>query len=233
MGNSMRIMTYNVRVGVESSFADLAAAIQAVGVPDVLALQEIGVRWNMGEHIDQPAWLACALGLPSHAFGGALTDAKGGQFGVALCTRWPLEAVTIEPLPQGSDEQRVLLSARMLGPTPTHLFCTHLSVNTDERLLQAQVVGARVLATSGPALVLGDLNDRPDTPTVDAARGDLLDLFDAAGVGPAVTFSVVDPHRRIDYLFARGFRPRGAARVAREATASDHFPVVCDVVPDP
>lgn len=226
----MRVMTYNIRLGVESDLATVAAAISAAGVPDVLALQEIGVRWRMGEPVDQPRTLARALGLGFSAFAGALTDEAGGQFGVALVTRWPLESVQVTPLWRDRDEQRVLLTARMLGPEPTWLLNTHLSVAEDERRVQARAVGAAAAAVEGPRVLSGDLNARPGTPAVATARGDLTDCFDAAGDGPAVTFSVSNPHRRIDYICCGGgLVPAGPCRVARAATASDHFPLVAEV----
>ena len=57
------LMTYNIRVGIETDLACVAEAIRGAGVPDVLAMQEIGVRWNMGECVDQPAVIAQAIGL--------------------------------------------------------------------------------------------------------------------------------------------------------------------------
>ncbi len=78
---------------------------------------------------------------------------------------------------------------------------------------------------------MGDWNDRPGTPTVEAARGALTDCFDARGVGPTETFSVADPHRRIDYLACGGgVVPTGRCEVVRAAVASDHFPLVAEVV---
>lgn len=223
----LRLMTYNIRVGIETSLAAVAEAVRAAGVPDVLAFQEIGVDWNMGEPVDQPAVLAARLGLAHHAFGGALTDASGGRFGVAVAARWPLQDVAVEPLPREADEQRVILSATLASPTPVRLLVTHLSVKAPERLLQARRLGERVAAGDGPVVVMGDLNDLPGSPVVEAARGSLRDCFDACGEGPAVTFSVQDPHRRIDYVFVGGgLEPAPPAYVVRDALASDHFPLL-------
>ncbi len=222
----MKLMTYNVRVGIETSIGEVVEAIRAAGVPDLLALQEIGVDWNMGERIDQPAAIAEGLGLEHHAFAGALTDDRGGQFGVALVSRWPIREHRVEWLPRETDEQRVCLVCTL---DEVSAVVTHLSVNESERRLQAAQVAAAA-SVSGPVVVMGDLNDRPGTATIDLARGGLTDCFDAVGVGDPVTFSVKDPHRRIDYLFCGGgLLPRGEARVVRAATASDHFPLVCEV----
>lgn len=222
---TLDVVTYNIRLGVESSLAAVAAAVASgSAAPDLLALQEVGDHWNMGERVDQARVVADHLGLPYAVFAGALTDREGGRYGIALCARHPLEDIRVTPLPRVDDEQRVMLEARLMHPDgPVAVVSTHLSIHAEERLLQARVVGAAA-ARSGAVLVLGDLNDRPGTAAVAAARGELVDAFDAAGAGPPETFSVVDPHRRIDYVFCGGLRSV-AARVDRAATASDHFPL--------
>lgn len=233
MSTHLTVMTYNVRVGVESSLQALALAIIAAGRPDLIAFQEIGDRWNMGEPVDQTGTLASALGLPYAVFAGALLDPAGGRFGVSLAARWPLVDTSVEPLPRETDEQRVLLQATLQHPRgDIRVLNTHLSVAAPERLAQAARLGevAQAAAGAGPVIVLGDLNDRPGTAVVERARGALTDCFDARGEGPEVTFSVKDPHRRIDYLFCGGgLRPTAPARVHREATASDHFPLSAQV----
>lgn len=221
------VMTYNIRVGIETSLAQIAAAVQAIGVPDVLALQEVGLRWRMGESVNQAAVIGAAIGLPYHAFAGALLDAaSGGRFGVAVLSRYPLDGVHTTNLPRETDEQRVILRARVCAPTPFVVLNTHLSVAPSERLAQARQLALAAAAETEPIVVLGDLNDRPGTPAIDAAMVDLIDCFDAVGSGAPETFSVADPHRRIDYIgVGHGARPADRAHVERGARASDHFPV--------
>ncbi|MCB9543808.1 MAG: endonuclease/exonuclease/phosphatase family protein [Myxococcales bacterium] len=227
---AITLMTYNIRLGVETSLAAIARAIHAAGVPDILALQEIGDHWNMGERCDQTAAIARAIGHPHHVFAGALTDDTGGRYGIALTSRHAIEGITITRLPRGTDEQRVLLAATLRAPLgPIRVFVTHLSIHAHERLEQARHLAHALedAARQGPVLLLGDLNDRPDTPTLATIRGPLTDLFETTGHGPADTFSVKAPHRRIDYLLCGGgLVPHGPARVVREATASDHFPLI-------
>lgn len=223
----MRVMTYNIRLGVESSLAEVAADIEVAGIPEVLALQEVGDHWRMGERVDQAEAVAEALGLGHHTFAGALTDGDDGRYGIALASAWPLEEVQVFELPVEVDEQRVCLLARTNG---VWVLNTHLSVKAHERGLQAEEVGRLAATMLGPVLVMGDLNDRPGTATVRLVRGELTDCFDACGEGPEVTFSVEEPHRRIDYIFCGGgLAPTGTCRVVREAQASDHFPLVAEV----
>ncbi len=223
----MRLMTYNIRLGVESSLAEVADVIEVAGIPDVLAMQEVGDHWRMGERVHQAEVISEALGLPHTTFAGALTDSEGGRYGISLASQWPLEDVQTIQLPVDTDEQRVCLLART---NETWVINTHLSIKRAERELQAAEVGRLAATLLGPVVVLGDLNDRPGTPTVEAVRGALTDCFDAMGDGAEETFSVDDPHRRIDYILCGGgVAPNGPSRVVREAYASDHFPLVAEV----
>lgn len=229
----LNLMTYNVRLGIETSLGALADAVAAHGAPDLLALQEIGVRWRMGERVDQPAVLAARLGLPYHAFAGALTDDAGGRFGVALLSRLPVLHADFALLPRLEDEQRVLLRVTLDTEPRVHVFNTHLSIHAPERALQAARVAESVALVEGPTLVLGDFNDLSDSPVLATLRAaspagaaPLRDLFDDVGVGDPLTFSVKAPNRRIDYLLCGGgFEPE-ACRVLGDVRTSDHFPLV-------
>lgn len=237
----LRIMSYNIRIGIESSMACVAKTVERLGTPDVLALQEITAHWHMGERLDEPAYLAGALGLPHYVFAGALTDSQGGRFGVALVSRWPLETPRVWRLPRAEDEQRVLLRARLASPTPMWLFNTHLSIRENERLAQAKAINRHVAAVEGPVLLAGDLNDVPDSPTVHAIRGvtaghrdmprpALTNSFETHGVGPPETFSTKRPARTIDYIVHNATMSSvGPAYVARDGMASDHFPLVASL----
>jgi endonuclease/exonuclease/phosphatase family metal-dependent hydrolase len=199
----------------------------------------------MGEKVDQPRVLAKQIGLPHHLFVGALTDKAGGRFGIALLCRWSFTSADVTLLPRDTEEQRVLLRARIAVPSPglngtkpaspVTVLNTHLSQKpTKERLKQAAVVGvaAAAAAAEGPVLLLGDLNDDPGSSTSTTAGGKLLDCFAVAGKGPAETFSVKDPKRRIDYVFCGGgLEPTGPVAVVRKALASDHFPLSAVVGP--
>jgi endonuclease/exonuclease/phosphatase family metal-dependent hydrolase len=233
----LRVATWNVRIGIETSMQCLLDALHQTPTLDLLALQEIAVDWRMGERMDQPAFLARGLGLPYCAFAGALTDDAGGRFGVALLSRWPFRTVDVTQLPRETDEQRVALRVRLDTEPSLVVVNTHLSVQPAERLRQAALVRRRFDEAAGPGLLLGDFNDVPDSETLAALRGPtaesggpLIDAFDAAGAGPPETFSVCDPHRRIDYILARGgLSPTGVCRVWTENRSSDHFPVVAEL----
>jgi endonuclease/exonuclease/phosphatase family metal-dependent hydrolase len=228
----INVMTYNIRLGIESSLKSVGEAIIAAGVPDVLAVEEIGVDWHMGEKVDEPRVLAKQIGLPHHFFVGALNDKSTGRFGIALLCRWPLASADVRMLPLDTDEPRTLLRARVDAPTPFTVLVTHLARGSKDRLKQAPFVGAAAAAAEGPVVLCGDFNDVPTSATLKAIKGTLVDCFEAAGTGPGETFSVKSPKDRIDYIFCgAGFEPVGPAAVVTAAVASDHFPLTAVVGP--
>ena len=225
---TLRIMTYNIKVGVDSSPATLAATLCRLNA-DIIALQEVGSGWQMGVPVDQSAYLASAAGLRYVHFAGALTDKLGGQFGISLLSRWPILNPRSTQLPREVDEQRILLEAKVEAPTPFTLLTTHLSVADRERSAQLKLIRDRAATCRGPLILLGDLNARPERPPLQELRSaELQDAFSVAGEGPGESFSVVDPHRRIDYIFTRVFQARRCWLAQRER-GSDHFPLLAEL----
>ena len=78
-------------------------------------------------------------------------------------------------------------------------------------------------------VLLADLNATPATPEVRVLTDRLAD----AGAG--CTFPNPIPYRRIDYVMVGGGRPGSAAVIGsiRARFASDHLPVVAELVPAP
>ena len=89
--------------------------------------------------------------------------------------------------------------------------------------------------SSGPAILIGDLNDDPDSeclrrltqPRAGASWRDLAsDVISDSE--PPLTFSVKVPERRIDYILGRDVECV-AAGVASDVYSSDHFPIWADL----
>jgi endonuclease/exonuclease/phosphatase family metal-dependent hydrolase len=222
------VMTYNIRLGIESSLKSVGDAVIAAGVPDVLALQEVGVNWRNGEKVDQPRVLAKQLGFSHHVFVGALSDKSGGRFGIALLSRWPFAAADVTLLPQDDDEQRVLLRARIDAPKPFTVLTTHLARKAGDRSRQAPIIGAAAALAEAPVVLLGDLNDEPTSDTLKLIKGSaLVDCFELAGTGDRKSYSVKAPKESIDYILCGGGLEAvaGSVTVVSAARASDHFPV--------
>lgn len=226
---------------------------------DVVALQEVAVVELDGSVVDQAAELARLTGM-AHRYGATRTwvadepggAVGGGRFGNALLAGGPLDDPLVVPLPRaaetsaiepaGADRPWAGVTWADAPPTTREPRCAvlatfagvrvataHLShVGSGERLLQA-----RALAATGAEIVLGDLNSPIDGPEL-APFATWTDAFAAAGI------PVGDPRRvttddgwPIDQVL---LRPGSAWRVLRcvvaleSADASDHYPVVADLM---
>ena len=230
--SSLTIGTFNLKVGVDSAPATLATDLLPLGL-DLLAAQEVGEGWWMGVPIRQAQFLASAQGHSFCYFAPTLTDSLGGQFGISLSGHGEVLEVEQTLLPQIEDEQRtvlrILLKPFESSPQTLTLYTAHLSIKEREREAQAHSIATMVEATSGPVIVLGDLNDIQGSPTLKALtdvglRDSWLQHHSETPDVDGYTFSVKDPNRRIDYLLYRHLIC-DEVHVSRTSRSSDHLPV--------
>lgn len=238
----LRVATFNIHAGKDTGGTDnldrLAAFVRAER-PDVLLLQEVDVRTTRSGGVDQPAALVSAVG-GYVAFGKTL-DFQGGQYGIAVWSRFPvrrhaLRHLPIEP-PQaragGSYEPRGALVVELdaLGG-PLAVVNTHLDASGPDTYRRqeirtvVQVVDS--LRRAGTAvLVGGDFNATPESDVIEQATGaGWRDAWAVCGDGgDGFTFSARRPVKRIDYLWLTGTATCAAARVSSD-TLSDHRALV-------
>ena len=96
------VMTYNIRLGLDSSLEDVA---DILGEADIASVQEVGCEWFEGPPGHQAQQLAKLSGLTHFRFASALTVRAGTDppeakpaptaeerpgYGVALLSRFPL-----------------------------------------------------------------------------------------------------------------------------------------------
>lgn len=223
----MRVMTYNIRGGWGMDGGWSTERIGDVVLeqdPDILCLQEVHQRLPQSRFVDQPGRLQKALGLPV-VFQANLRLGIGG-YGLALVSRYPVNAVHNHLLPSVR-EQRGALEVNLTTPVgPLTVFCTHWGLNGAERERQAARLAALVLAASGPVLVCGDFNENSEA----AALGLLLSqtgLQDADAGKKRLTYPADVPQARIDYILASpDLLPQNVFPVS--SLASDHLPLVAD-----
>ena len=225
----IRACTYNIRLGLDSSIEAVGLALNELGPLDVVALQEVGQHWHMGGPTDHATVVADILGLHS-IFCGALTDQDGGRYGIALLARFPITIIDEFTLVRADDEQRVCLIARIDAPHPFVVITSHFSIADQDRLAQSDEVINRLRDIDLPWILLGDFNARPESAEYDRIAQHGVDTFAVKGTGPAVTFSVKEPHRQIDYIFVspENWDVR-TAQVERHIDKSDHFPLTAEL----
>lgn len=227
-GAALRVMTFNFKHAELSSLEDVAAAITAES-PDVVALQEVDRDARRSGVVDQPAELAELTGM-SASFAGALAFGDGGEYGVALLSRWPITSEEKMEL-TSTGEQRVLAlwQIEIPGGGSLQMANTHLGLSAEERTTQVTEIAAALSGRERVVLV-GDLNENPTGgdvhPTLSAQ---LRDAWEEAGTGPGYTFPALLPTERIDYIFLSEDWPAPSEIRVVEAYVADHLPLFAAV----
>jgi endonuclease/exonuclease/phosphatase family metal-dependent hydrolase len=230
------VLVYNIHAGKDAGGADNLARVAEVvngSGADLVLLQEVDRNTQRSGPTDQPATLARLTGR--HAAYGPTIGFQGGEYGIALLSRWIIRHDTLIPLAvtpavQGTAqrEQRGLLASVVEGPGGSMVVLnTHLDASGDEtcrvREMADLLRAAAELRERGlPLLLGGDFNARPESPVHEAVRAaGFRDAWTECGGGDGHTFPAAAPTRRIDYLYL----PPGArcldARVL-PGEASDH-----------
>ena len=255
-----RVVSFNIKVATETTLAHLASDLCHIGA-DLSALQEVGSHWSMGPKLNQLAHLALAQGHDNTSWlpllerpwsedpyrGGPFVfnqlsaqqdlQSQSGHFGIGLSARGRFENEKSHYLIRMSDEQRGIRRVDWWHPSypnsPLTVLCTHLSVKPAERLLQIDQLVDLSESISGPSLLLGDLNDQPDSEALNRLyHQGWEDLYmqgaAKASAKPRFTFSVREPHRCIDYILGRGVTCINA-NIDHNMSSSDHFPIWADL----
>jgi endonuclease/exonuclease/phosphatase family metal-dependent hydrolase len=230
---TLRVLTYNIHHGEgmdgRVDLPRLAGVVASVH-PDLVALQEVDEGTERASGVDELAELARLTEL--HAVFGKAMDYWGGEYGVAVLSRWPVLRTHNDPLPNLADhEPRTALTVEVVvgrdGPriefTSTHL---DQARDPENRLAQAQYLNERLVREDDHATILaGDMNARPDTPVMDVleSRWTNPPAADPSPIGPSGR-----PRLRVDYVL---IRPAARWRVVEssivnEAVASDHRPLL-------
>ena len=230
---TLRVLAYNVKHGRGmDGVVDLsrAAALIRSLEPDLVALQEIDCRCTRSGGVDQAQWLGEKTGM--HAVFGRFMDYQGGEYGMAILSRWPILRAENHELPPGAEPRSALevevtvpSAASARSPVTLRFVGIHLYRTEDERMAQARRLLELFADSDAPVLLCGDFNSEPGSPVLD----ELATVWTAVDTGEdRFTFPSVDPNREIDFLLLRdrdGFQVE-LANVLDEPLVSDHRPLL-------
>ncbi len=226
---SLRILTYNIRTGLgmdgRRDLNRIAKIIRDVR-PDVVVLQEVDNGTRRADGLNQARYLAQHTGLDAYYFPAMPFD--GGQYGIAILTRLPVTQRDTLPLP---GEPRVAGAIKVVWPCSSAaetlwVIGTHLDTEPRPRRQSVALLHQWVQQFgSAPAILAGDLNAPPDSPTL---RGLTTVWTLLEWASPLYTFPADTPRVQIDYVL---YRPADAWKVVRaevlhEPVASDHRPLL-------
>ena len=223
----LRVLTYNIHHGEGmDGVVDLqriANVMQSLQ-PDIIALQEVDKYVPRSDDVDQTAELARRMGMTG-VFGKAI-DLMGGEYGVAVLSRFPVIAEHKTYLPNiEHGEQRILLTVKLdLGEELPPLTFSAVHLEWNPKQIQAEQAAAiiELHSTETPYVLAGDLNAIPGSDTMKLmsavwtdATASIMDWTNAEG-------------GKIDYIMvgAKDQWQVGEPILMKEDIASDHRPVL-------
>lgn len=231
---ALRVMCYNIHhaappANPEKIDLDAIARVINDQDPDLVALQEVDVNTKRSGPFNQAVELGKKTGLTPYFF--KAIDYEGGEYGVAILSRYPVSETNLYPLPgqkENPGEPRVLGTAiiRLPGKQELLFACTHLEAGRDStnRQLQMAAIGDLLEDVSMPIIIAGDFNAAPGSKVIR-----ILDHhFDRTCDPCDPTIPVENPRKAIDFI---AFSPSGQFKVKQhkviaERKASDHLPVM-------
>lgn len=232
---TLRVVAYNIKHGRgmdgKVDLERVAKVLRALK-PDVIALQEIDNKCTRSGKVDQAAELGRLLGM-KHRFG-KFMNFQGGEYGLAVLSRHPIEKSERHQLAPGA-EPRCALEI-VIQPKDSNTAISFVSIHNDwtkESLRIPQVTDLLrgLKDRKHPIILAGDFNAEPGDKSLALLKKDGYQFVSKNG---AKTFPSPKPTVEIDYVLTKGltFEKAPTCSVIDERVASDHRPLL-SVIPLP
>ncbi len=207
--------------GLETRYA----AVHAFTLVEPESGRVIGVATWGNALLSRTAFLAVdAVGLPVGDDNELVEPSASGR---------PLAGTRFADAPYGTREPRCAIIARLhMGDREVAVLSTHLTyAGAGQRRAQAAALVTLAEAEGAPVVVAGDLNAPPEAPELAPLTSALDDAFTMAGIPLEDDRRASAGPARIDHILSRGLRAIACRVDAAAGDASDHLPVVADLVP--
>ena len=235
LAKTIRVMTYNIHVGVgmdkKLDLPRIADVIKRAHA-DLVGLQEVDRGVERTQRIDEIAKLA-RLTKMDYSFAFNLKY-QGGQYGVAILSRFPIEATdhrlyknTREAERRGFIRAELRIDGRLVNFVTTHLDYQY----EDGRVFETEQLLSALKDVGGPLILVGDFNDVPTGGAYQLIKNQFSDTWvDTRANEPGFSYPADKPAKRIDYIWLRRSDPIRVNRIWIVNTlASDHVPVLADL----
>lgn len=240
MASSLKFLSYNIQVGIETrSCLSRAANVWRHVLPDPQRLETLKKMAAIARHFDVVAIqesdcgsarscdLTAALGeISGHLFmlTGKNRDIAGiARHGLGLLSRFPFIEARMEGLPSPIPGRGIMI-VKIAAPSGLITVCnTHLSLSRRTRQAQARYIGG-LLRQEEVSVLMGDFN-------CSAESREMLEIRDAGAFHieqTAPTYPSWNPRRDIDHvLVSRDFPVLSQGPLSH--VVSDHLPVYAEV----
>lgn len=225
------MMTYNIHHAAPAnseavSLENIAAVIRQSNA-ELIALQEVDVNVPRSGNVDQAQQLAELLDMEYH-FSKSI-DYQGGEYGVAILSKYPLSNKRrIElPMPTAGEKRSVVLASVTLPNGETIEFgSTHLDLNVPNRTAQAEELNTLSKSTAKPIFIGGDYNADPGSTEITVLKKEYsLSCMNSC----PNSFPVRNPNKAIDFIASNKLANQQYSLVSSLAMlgqySSDHLPV--------
>lgn len=175
------VAAYNIAAARVGDLNAIATAIKSLNV-DIIALSEVDKNTRRSGNVDQLEKLKKLTGMYG-AFGKAI-DFEGGEYGIAVLSRYPITRQATLLLPSPKVEQSVILATEIHKPgfdSPVVFIANHLDWHEDPAVRMQQMFAINDFAVgntpssfpnieSSVKILAGDFNDVPDSPVMAGFR---------------------------------------------------------------
>ncbi|VUS80881.1 endonuclease/exonuclease/phosphatase family protein [Klebsiella spallanzanii] len=166
----IKVATWNIAAGRIDSLPNIANAIKALDA-DIIALSEVDKNTQRSGKVDQLSELKRLTGMYG-VFGKAI-DFEGGEYGIAVLSRYPISKEQTLPLPSPKVEQSVILATEIQKPgfdSPVIFIANHMDWHEDPavRMMQLHAINDFAVGNtestfphieSSIKILAGDFND--------------------------------------------------------------------------
>lgn len=229
----LRMITYNIHHGAPHNSTEISleniAAVILKSEASVVAIQEMDRFTKRSGNVDQGAELARLLNM--EAYFSKSIDHEGGEYGIALFSKYPLVSTQRFDLPMAMPgEQRSLALAKVRLPNGKEFYfgSTHLDLNVPNRTAQAKELKEIEKSLNAPLVIGGDFNAVPTSEEMILLKESFS--ISCLEEGCPFTSPAHHPRRAIDFFvynskFRDIFRFKSSEAMIGEM-ASDHIPHV-------
>ncbi|HIF22521.1 MAG TPA: endonuclease [Gemmatimonadetes bacterium] len=230
--DTLRVLAYNIHHGEGMDevldlerIADLIRELE----PDLVALQEVDSVTTRTSGVDQAHELGRLTGL-APVFGRFMAY-RGGAYGMAVLSRWPVVESRNLRLPAGAEPRTAVsveVESRRTGRR-LRFVSIHLYRTEEERLAQSTTLEELLGSREVPTVLAGDFNSTPGSRVM----SHMAQSWQIVAKGADhFTFPSYEPDREIDFVLLQPsdrFEVLGQ-RVIDAPVASDHRPVLVDLI---
>jgi endonuclease/exonuclease/phosphatase family metal-dependent hydrolase len=230
------VMTYNIHAGIGTDnkldIKRISQVIKESGA-EIVALNEVDCSTTRSQGINEAESIAKHLGY-SYYFAKTI-DYKGGEYGNALVSKYPIISWESYALPTNGievKEPRGIIKAiiDVMG-RKLNVLVTHLGLDIPERKAEIEYINDMIKELQGEIILMGDFNicQISESEELEPFMKLMKDCAEELNeIHKLNTFDSVKPIKKIDYILVSKDVEVMSNKII-SSNASDHLPLVTQI----